>query len=215
MGTVCQKVAGYEYPFRGRAVRSVSRVYQPSAADSARRERSLRSYFTALAASSAWLDGLPSWHTPSCWSYITTDRLITQNELAAMNRFAPFPDFCAACSIRPLPFGIPATRTKSLESWPTTYLRLPLQRSRGRAAWRTRPSMPTAWRSRKLAERFLPRVFRPRVRVVSRFHGRFEPPGACRPEKHLQTRGLRESISADSFPAGESRAPRGVPSVRL
>jgi len=68
MGTVCQKVAGYEYPFRGRAVRSVSRVYQPSAAESARREGSLRSYSTALTASRTWLDGLPSWHTPSCWS---------------------------------------------------------------------------------------------------------------------------------------------------
>jgi len=30
-----------------------------------------------------------------------TDRLITQNELAAMNRYAPFPDLDAACSIRP------------------------------------------------------------------------------------------------------------------
>lgn len=37
-----------------------------------------------------------------------TDPRITRNGLAALNRFAPFPDLDAACSIRPRPFGMPA-----------------------------------------------------------------------------------------------------------
>ncbi len=46
---------------------------------------------------------------------------------------------------------------------------------RGHAAWRTRVSMPSTPRSRKLAERFLLRVFRPCVPVAMIQLWRFEP----------------------------------------
>jgi hypothetical protein len=38
---------------------------------------------------------------------IAIDRLVTRNELAAMNRFAPFPDLGAACESRS-PRGMPS-----------------------------------------------------------------------------------------------------------
>ena len=150
MGTVCQKVAGYEYPFRGSSVRSVSRAYQPSAADSARRERSLRSYSTALAASSSCLDGLPSWHTPSCWFYHHRS-----SDHAERTR------------------GDESLR--SLSGFPRGVLH---------TAAAVRHTRDTHKEARELAH--YPRVFRPCVRVVSRYHGRFEPPGTCRPEEALR-----------------------------
>lgn len=69
-------------------------------ADSARRESARRSYLSfpprVVACSIACQRGM---HL--CCRFQPLDRLITQNELAARNRFAPFPDLRAARSIRP------------------------------------------------------------------------------------------------------------------
>jgi hypothetical protein len=76
-------------------------------ADSARRESSLRSYSPASAASSA--DSIACYRGMHHFAAsLGTDPRITRNGLAAMNRFAPFPDLDAACSIRPRPFGMSA-----------------------------------------------------------------------------------------------------------
>ena len=95
-----------------------------------------RSRPAASAASSTRFDRLPSRHAPSL--LIPTSR-ITQNELAARNRFAPF-----RISARRAPYG----RCHSVCPRHSRHT----HSRRGHAAWRTRTSMPTPatvgnWRS--------------------------------------------------------------------
>ena len=88
----------------------------------------------------------------------------------------------------------------------------PAEPRRGHAAWRTRASMPSAPRSRKLAERFLPRVFRQRVLVATAYHRQFEPRRGCRRELATTRANCVRVRDAANFPACESRPRRGMAS---
>jgi hypothetical protein len=70
--------------------------------------------------------------------------------------------------------------------------RCALRRRRRRAAWRTRASMPSSRRSRKLAKRFSPRVFRPRVLDASNHPDCFEPEAQAVARQRLHARETSE-----------------------
>src|SRR5829696_377326 len=73
--------------------------------------------------------------------------------------------------------------------------------------------MPSSPRSRKSAAAIHPRVFAPRVRVVSSHHGHFEPRNGCGHEEAARRAASSEYERRSISRHVERRPPHGMPSA--